>query len=481
MKKSFLFILFLPLVLLLSCTDLDDVNERLDEHEERLTALESLVSNANTTIQNLQKLVDAQGQKISVVSYEALPNGAGYLLTMSDGSEITLKNGSDGQTPSVGVKEQDGTLYWTVNGEIMRDADGNPIKAEGQDGESGQTPKIRVNTDGQWEVSLDGGKTWQAILDENGNPVNAVGSDAQVDLEITEDENFITIIYDGQTFVIPKGNGGEDKVEDPKIGDYYYSDGTWSDGGLISIDEHGLNAVWNEVKPKPVAGKTVIGIVFQTNENRIAQTEKDNGFINGYVIATKTAHIESKPTTYWSTDYDFSALKGAKLASTWYNNVNGYEETMTVRDVYKETIETWMPAFDLVLNKFPDKAPENSSGWFLPSTGQLWDVAANLCGSEVAEVMKEWQTYKYDATYYCSETVSYSLIDFFNNMMQHVPDSDKEIMVQDSDREKFCSIWTSTPYDSESANIIEFGSEGLIECMTNWYDADCVARPILAF
>ena len=154
---------------------------------------------------------------------------------------------------------------------------------------------------------------------------------------------------------------------------------------------------------------------------------------------------------------------------------------MTVRDVYKETIETWMPAFDLVLNKFPDKAPENSSGWFLPSTGQLWDVAANLCGSEVAEVMKEWQTYRYDATYYCSETVSYSLIDFFNNMMQYVPDSDKEIMVQDSDREKFCSIWTSTPYDSESANIIEFGSEGLIECMTNWYDADCVARPILAF
>ena len=176
MKKSFLSILFLPLVLLFSCTDLDDVNERLDEHEERLTALETLVSNANTTIQNLQKLVDAQDQKVSVVSYNALPDGAGYILKMSDGTEITLKNGSDGQTPVVGVKEQDGTLYWTVNGEIMRDADGNPIKAEGQDGEdgiTGNTPKIRVNTDGQWEVSLDDGKTWQAVLDENGDPVNA--------------------------------------------------------------------------------------------------------------------------------------------------------------------------------------------------------------------------------------------------------------------------------------------------------------------
>lgn len=48
----------------------------------------------------------------------------------------------------------------------LSDANGNPIKAEGQDGELGQTPKIRVNTDGEWEVSLDGSKTWQAILDK---------------------------------------------------------------------------------------------------------------------------------------------------------------------------------------------------------------------------------------------------------------------------------------------------------------------------
>ena len=232
MKKIILSLLFLPMVLLFSCTDLDDVNERLDEHEERLNALETLVGNANTTINNLQKLVDAQGQKVSVVSYEALPNGAGYVLRMSDGSEITLKNGSDGQAPSVGVKEQDGTLYWTVNGEIMRDADGNPIKAEGQDGESGQTPKIRVNTDGEWEVSLDGGKTWQAILDENGNPVNAVGSDAEVDLTITETEDSIIIVYDGQTFIIPKGVPEEKEPIDVAI--------LGAEGVYTSDDSNGL-------------------------------------------------------------------------------------------------------------------------------------------------------------------------------------------------------------------------------------------------
>ena len=49
----------------------------------------------------------------------------------------------------------------------------------------------------------------------------------------------------------------------PKIGDYYYSDGTWSDGGLVSIEADGLNPVWADTKPAPVAGKTVIGIVCQ--------------------------------------------------------------------------------------------------------------------------------------------------------------------------------------------------------------------------
>ena len=232
MKKIILSLLFLPLVLLFSCTSLDDVNERLDEHEKRLDALETLVTNANTTISNLQKLVDAQGQKVSVVSYEALPDGAGYVLTMSDGTEITLKNGSDGQSPTVGVTEVDGILYWTINGEIMRDADGNPIKAEGQDGESGQTPKIRVNTDGEWEVSLDDGKTWQAILDENGNPVNAVGSDAEVDLTITEDGDFIIIVYDGQTFIIPKG-----KLEDKEPIDVAIVS---AEGVYTSVDSNGL-------------------------------------------------------------------------------------------------------------------------------------------------------------------------------------------------------------------------------------------------
>ncbi len=271
----------------------------------------------------------------------------------------------------------------------------------------------------------------------------------------------------------------------PKVGDYFYSDGTWSDGGLVSMDIDGQNAVWADVKPDPVSGKTVIGIVCQTNPDRIADTEKTNGFTHGYVLATRIAGDDpvNNPTMHWSNDYDFSCLKGAKLASTWYSNVNGYSETMTVKEFYGNDLATWMPAFDAVLNKFPVAAPANTSGWFLPSTGQLWDALANLCGSEAAKLFKDWQTYSYDATHYCTDNVSYDAIAYFNSMMAKVPAADKNDMVETTSTtwDHFCSIWVSTPYDSEAACQFNIGSDGLIECMCDWYDGDAEVRPILAF
>lgn len=302
---------------------------------------------------------------------------------------------------------------------------------------------------------------------------------------VAEVENgVVTALTEGEAVVT--ANYGESNatctvtvtLDDPKVGDYFYSDGTWSDGGLISMDADGQNAVWADEKPAPISGKTVIGIVFQTQPERLAQSDIEKGY-QGYVVATRTAHGADKPTTWWSTDWDFTCLKAAKLASTWYTNVNGYEETMTVKETYVDNLAEMMPAFDLVLNHFPVEAPASTSGWFLPSTGQMWDMIANLCGSEAATIMKEWQTMDYDATWYCSEKVSYNAIAYFNSMMALVPAADKEEMVIDNDN--YCSMWTSTPYDSESACIMDIGEDGLIECMANWYDGDCVARPILAF
>lgn len=94
----------------------------------------------------------------------------------------------------------------------------------------------------------------------------------------------------------------------PKVGDYYYSDGTWSDGGLLSINDDGTDPVWKDVKPAPEAGKTVIGIVFQTDAKRISATEKAAGHTNGLVMAVRTAHGEKSMFTRYSFDSDFEKI-----------------------------------------------------------------------------------------------------------------------------------------------------------------------------
>lgn len=80
--------------------------------------------------------------------------------------------------------------------------------------------------------------------------------------------------------------------------------------------------MWAEEKPAPVEGKSVVAIVCQTASDRIAQSEKDAGYTHGYAVAVRSAHGTDKVTTWWSSDVNFDCLKGAKLPSTWYENVN---------------------------------------------------------------------------------------------------------------------------------------------------------------
>lgn len=271
----------------------------------------------------------------------------------------------------------------------------------------------------------------------------------------------------------------------PKVGDYFYSDGTWSDGGLISIDKDGLNAQWAAEKPAPIEGKTVIGIVFQTDPDRIADSEKANGYTNGYVMATKLAHGSDKQTTWYSNDYEFDCLGGSNLSKTCYGLVCGYSDTQTVLETYPGDAIAQCPAFDWTAGiGFGVEAPESTSGWFLPSMGQLWDLAANFGGQEVAEIMKEWQSQDLNILYgYAEENVSYNVIDKVNEVMAKVPADQKEEFAVPSHESyrKTCSVWSSTfNKGGEGGNLIRFGEES-IELGAEFMDYDAFARPILAF
>lgn len=177
-------------LILASCTDLTDITNRVKDLEGRMTKVEGLVKSANESITAQQKLIDALKSNKAIKDYRKLEDGSGYVLVMSDGEEIIVRSG---KVPQISVIEQDGVLYWAIDGKIMHDAKGDPIPARGdkgdpgapgQPGEPGQpgapgqdgiTPQVRISTDGFWEVSIDNGTTWKPILDTKGNKIKAKG------------------------------------------------------------------------------------------------------------------------------------------------------------------------------------------------------------------------------------------------------------------------------------------------------------------
>lgn len=207
-KCTTMLFLFLSMLMLSACSNLEDVYRRLDEVETRLAKIEKLTDGANRDIKAMKTLLETQGSNISIKSYRPLDDNSGYLLEMSNGDKIVLKNGTDGTNSSMGVKRgEDGVFYWTINGQYMYDSDGNKIKASGQDGANGVTPIMRVNKkNNYWEYSVDGGASWHLVLNSDNEPVEATGGSTS-DLQITETDKSIIIVFKGQTFVISKESG----------------------------------------------------------------------------------------------------------------------------------------------------------------------------------------------------------------------------------------------------------------------------------
>lgn len=284
----------------------------------------------------------------------------------------------------------------------------------------------------------------------------------------------------------------------PKVGDYFYSDGTWSDGGLLSINDDGTEAKWAEPRPAPLADKTVIGIVFTTNPDRIAEADKEAGFTHGYVIGCKNitdpkkANYERYPETVWYGADGYAVIdviNVSKTAKTCYENINGRAETEKILEENDPQYYYYdVPMFYYGTTEYPVVAPENTSGWFIPSIGQMWDCVANFCSGDVAEYLASIRTKTSDFTYSAKKDLSSAPFEQFMKVFELVPAADKdEMTIPDWENktagEAAFSLGTSSRYDGESRVIINLGTgtTTLVEGMAGWLDEETHARPILAF
>ena len=154
--------------MLTSCYDDSALNEKLEAVQNEVDQIKTDLTQLKSDLAALKAAVDA---KLSVSQLNQLPDG--YELVFSDGTKAVIKNGA---SSVVGAKEdEDGVLYWTLNGEWLLDADGNKIKASAEDGETPQVALTLDETDGYYYWTVNG--EW--LLDAEGNKVRANGIDGK--------------------------------------------------------------------------------------------------------------------------------------------------------------------------------------------------------------------------------------------------------------------------------------------------------------
>lgn len=253
-----------------SCDTKDDeLWDRVDELFERVEKLEDACTQMNTDIHSIQSVLSAIQNNYSITSVTPLDGEEGYTITFSNGEKITInhgKNGADGKdgnTPTISIKDMgNGQYAWLVNGELLRDAQGNPIPVNGKDGEDGKdgadgedgedgkdgyngssapTPIVKTGSElissginGSWDrgavyISVNGGSSWTQISSSNGGSIFASVNTSNV--------GYITFtLTNGIKFTVPRA----DDLASLILGEWYYynsnldgiyhfnSDGTYS-------------------------------------------------------------------------------------------------------------------------------------------------------------------------------------------------------------------------------------------------------------
>jgi hypothetical protein len=195
--KKIIFILFAAFFTL-GFTGCKNYDSDIDNLNARVTALEEWQQSVNLNITSLKGIVEALQKVDYVTGVVALTDGTGYQITFKNSGTITIKNGTDGTTPVMGVdKYSDGYYYWTVNTGSgvtwLKDANGKMVRT------TGDTPKMKIGEDGYWYVAADGVNFVSTGVKAQGDAVFAKDG-------VKVDEYSITFtLADGTTtFTVPR-------------------------------------------------------------------------------------------------------------------------------------------------------------------------------------------------------------------------------------------------------------------------------------
>lgn len=223
----------------------EQVNQNTEElaaQAARIAALEAWQAETNTNIQALQTLLSTTDYITAVTPVVKDGVEVGFTISFLNTPAITIYHGTKGDkgdkgdTPQIGATQaDDGNWYWTLNGEFLTDTDGNPIRANGTQGEQGLAgddaplPQLAtgakltdqgITTDSQNNpiaadaiyLSVDGGQTWTRVSGEKGEQGDTGATGPKGDSFFkgiyTTHADYVTFtLADGSTFQVPRYTG----------------------------------------------------------------------------------------------------------------------------------------------------------------------------------------------------------------------------------------------------------------------------------
>lgn len=226
----------------------EQVNQNTEElaaQAARIAALEAWQAETNTNIEALQTLLSTTDYITAVTPVVKDGVEVGFTISFLNTPAITIYHGTKGDkgdkgdTPQIGAAQgEDGNWYWTLNGELLTDTDGNPIRANGtqggqgepgSDGDDAPLPQLAtgakltdqgITTDSQNNpiaadaiyLSVDGGKTWTRVSGEKGEQGDTGATGPKGDsffkgIDTTNADYVTFTLADGSTFQVPRYTG----------------------------------------------------------------------------------------------------------------------------------------------------------------------------------------------------------------------------------------------------------------------------------
>lgn len=194
------------LVALYSCDERDDLRSDIDDLKERVANLEASIEQMNSDISNYQQMVEG---KILVVGYSKNEQD-NYTIELSNGETVTIYSGKvDMNDMPLFSVNASGHWAYTINDmttELL--VNDQPVSAIPEAGTAGITPKLKVDANGFWLISVDNGSTWDKlgnnqIADGTQAVANASSLFSNVTIDEATGQITFTIRADGSQVKVP--------------------------------------------------------------------------------------------------------------------------------------------------------------------------------------------------------------------------------------------------------------------------------------